>query len=370
MLKSVVFAGGGTGGHLYPGLAVADALRPLGVASTFVGTSRGIEATAVPEAGYPLRFIHARGLSRKPKETARAVTSLLLGCLESYRLLGKVRPQLVVATGGYVCAPVLVGAFLRRIPSLVLEQNAFPGKTNRLLARLAKRICLSYPDSLRYFPAKRCVITGNPVRREILEADRSSARARLGLTDERPTVLVTGASQGARSLNEGVLAALPLWRDQPWHILHLSGPKSFQDILSRARAILGPAGQVTLDYRCMGFSHDMASLYAASDLVVCRAGATTLAEVTGRGLPSVLVPYPFAAGNHQEKNAQSLVAAGAAEMIKDEAAVAALGPAVGALMADLPRLSAFGQASRALGKPDALQRILDVIHGICGTLGG
>jgi len=353
-----MLAGGGTGGHLYPGLAVADRLREAGVECRFVGTSRGIEARVVPQRGYPLHLIHARGLAGKPWHKLWAVLNTLWGVYDCLGLITRHRPQLLITTGGYVCAPVLLAAKLRHLPILMLEQNALPGKVNRKLAPLARRICLSFEESSKFFPKGRCVTTGNPVRQEILQATRAEGRAHFQIADDRPVLLITGASQGAASLNEAVLRALPLWKDRPWTVLHLTGPNHLAQVEEKARPLTANS---MLDYRPFGYMGEMHLALAAADLAVARAGASTLAEMTAVGLPSILVPYPFAAEKHQDYNADTLVNRGASLKLDDSAVVELLADTVAGLMEDSQRLGKMAEASLAGGRPQALDQILELI---------
>lgn len=319
----------------------------------FVGTSRGVEARVVPQRGYPIRFVHARGLSRRPLQLARALAETALGLVESLGVLWRFRPDLVVGTGGYVSAPAVVAAAVLRVPVVLLEQNAVPGKTTRLLARLARKVCLSFPGSRQYLVGRPVEVTGNPVRPELLVASREQAQRELGVESTRPCLLVTGASQGASSLNQAVLEALPLWKNKDWTILHLTGPASFAEVESQARAALGDG---KLAYLAFGYLERMELAYACADLVVSRAGATTIAELTCLGLPAILVPYPFAEG-HQESNAVPVETAGGGVIVRDAEVVQRLAPVVEELMEDRRRLVAMGEASRELGAPGALDRI-------------
>ena len=364
-LTRVLFAGGGTGGHLYPGLAIAERLQQLGAECRFVGTNRGIEARVVPQRGFPLHLIHARGLAGRPLQKLMAAAVSAWGVVDSLGVLLRHRPQMLIATGGYVCAPILVACALRRIPVLMLEQNALPGKVNRKLGKLARHICVSFEESRKYFGSGRCSVTGNPVREDIRVADRERARQHFGIPADRRVLLVTGASQGAASLNEAVLRALPLWRNKPWTVLHLTGPNHQQKVAEQAAGLLENG---TLEYRSFGYMGEMDLAYAAADLVVSRAGATTLAEITVRGLPSILVPYPWAAERHQDYNADALVRAGAALKIDDAGVVDLLADTAGDLMEDSQRLGKMAQASLAEGRPFALDRIVEIIQSHFGVI--
>ncbi len=353
----VVLAGGGTGGHLYPALAVAERVRAEGGTVLFVGTRRGLGARVVPEHGYRMAFVRARGLAGGVKGALLAIAETTVGLAQSLVVLLREKPDLVIGSGGYVCVPVVLAASLLRIPAILLEQNAIPGKATRLLARVARKVCVSLPGSHHGLPRGRVEVTGNPVRQEILTRDRGQARQALDLAEGRTCVLVSGASQGAASLNRAVLQALPAWKARDWTILHLAGPSHLEEVSARARSLVSDSA---LDYRVIGYQEDMAGLYAAADLVVCRAGATTLAEVTSRGLPAILVPYPFAAERHQDRNAAVLEGHGAARVVADEVVEEALAQLVLDLVGDPGVMQRMARASRDLGHVDAAARVLQV----------
>ncbi len=359
-LKRVLFAGGGTGGHLYPGLTLAERLRAEGVDVHFFGSRRGVEVEIVPRFGFPLHLVKAGRLSRKPVQALVGVLETAVGFLQCLGFLLRHRPDLIVGTGGYASAPVALAGAVLGVKLMVLEQNAVPGKVTRLLARFARHVCVSFPESTRWLPGKRTLVTGNPVRAEILACTQAEGRKRLGLAPERPCLLVTGASQGAVSLNRAVLRSLPRWSERAWSVLHLTGPKHLEEV-ERERSATS-----RLDYRPLGYLDDMAAAYAAADLVVCRAGATTLAEVTARGLPAILVPYPFAAEDHQRLNARAAVKSGAAELLEDDQVEAGLAGLVEELLGASDRLTRMAAASRALGKPAATEEILGLVHALVG----
>jgi UDP-N-acetylglucosamine--N-acetylmuramyl-(pentapeptide) pyrophosphoryl-undecaprenol N-acetylglucosamine transferase len=343
----VVIAGGGTGGHLYPGLALADALVARGVSVTFVGTAGGIEARVVPAAGYPLHLLPGRQL--RGGGVGRAVMGLVTAAGAAVRgvgLLGTLRPSLVVGVGGYASVAVVVAAALRGIPTVLLEQNAVPGAANRLLARLASRVCVGFEESGHLFPGGRALYTGNPVRADVLRPRPSR---------ERPGLLVFGGSAGAHRVNEATLEALQglgrLAKDLD--VTHQTGVADLDTTRARYAAIGLPA-------RVEPFIADMGSAYAGADVVVARAGAMTCAEVTAVGLPAILVPYPYAADDHQRRNAEILTRAGAAEMILDaELTGKRLAASLGALLEDPGRRATMADRARALGRPDAAQRVAE-----------
>ena len=360
----VIVSGGGTGGHAFPAIAVAQALRDRcpDARVLFIGTRKGVEARVVPAAGFNIRFVRARGLSRKPIEAACAIIDNLVGMAQALRQVFAFKPHVVVGSGGYVSVPVNLAAWLTFTPTVLLEQNVVPGKATRALSLRARKVCVSFAATAGAFGAK-AVVTGNPVRQEIVTRTRDDARARLGISPDRFCLLVTGASQGARSINEAVLAALPGWRDRDWHVLHLTGRHDHADVRRRAMLALGSGARLTWDGR--DFLDDMASAYAAADLVIARAGATTMAEITCRGIPTILIPYPHA-GGHQIENARWLEGAGGAVMIVDEKASAELPTEVERLVSEPSRLSAMAKACAAAGHPDAAARIVDEILRAAG----
>jgi UDP-N-acetylglucosamine--N-acetylmuramyl-(pentapeptide) pyrophosphoryl-undecaprenol N-acetylglucosamine transferase len=344
---SVVIAGGGTGGHLFPGLAVAEALTGHGVAVTFVGTAGGIEVREVPAAGYPLRLVPGQQLRGGGGARAvRAVGATLRGVVHARTLLRKLAPRLVVGVGGYASVAVVLAARLRRIPAILLEQNVVPGAANRMLGRFTSRICLGFAEAARFFPAGRTVYTGNPIRRGILTAGPRRASARRGL-------LVVGGSQGAHRLNEAMTAAAGLLGAElaGVDVVHQTGVTD-RDAVAARYATLG------LHARVEAFLGDMGTVYAATDVVLARAGAMTCAELTAVGLPAILVPYPFAADDHQRHNAEVLVRAGAAMMILDrDLDGERLATALRTLLGDANRHAAMAAASRALGRPQAAEQV-------------
>lgn len=345
----VIIAGGGTGGHLFPGLAVAEVLKQRAPTEiVFFGSSYGIENRVVPKHGYRLVLLPVRAL-RGQGSLGLLVSSirLPLSVIGAWRRLGEIRPELVVGVGGYASAPAVLAAWMRRIPTVLLEQNAHPGLTNRLLGKLADRVCITFPESARHFPRARTVETGNPVRPPAGRGEKRNGAF---------AILIFGGSAGAHRLNEVGVDAVAALRDKgPMpRIVHQTGEADLDWVKSRYRAL-------GIDADVRPFIDDMPSAYTAVDLVVCRAGATTLAEITALGKPAVLIPYPYAADDHQRKNAESLVARGAAVMILDrELTPENLSRAIHRLRDDPESLRAMSASSRALGRPGAAERVVDV----------
>jgi UDP-N-acetylglucosamine--N-acetylmuramyl-(pentapeptide) pyrophosphoryl-undecaprenol N-acetylglucosamine transferase len=360
----VVIAGGGTAGHVFPALAVARELTERhGAAVAFVGTARGLEAELVPAAGFSLTTVDARPFERKV--SLRAVTAPLL----ALRSVGRCRPlvaraDVVVGMGGYVSAPASLAAILSRRPLVIHEQNAVPGLANRILSRAARTVALSFDETARLLPGRiETEVTGNPVREEIVAArsDRAAfaeeARSTLGLEAGRTTVVAFGGSQGALHLDRAMTSALERLGDRgDLQVVLLTGTGHFLETERR----LPQGGPMLL--RALPFLDRMELAYAVADLIVSRSGATTVAEVTVCGLPSILVPYPYATGRHQEANARSLQRAGAAIVIMDDALTGELlASKVTGLLEDRPRLRAMAERASALARPDAAQALAKVV---------
>jgi UDP-N-acetylglucosamine--N-acetylmuramyl-(pentapeptide) pyrophosphoryl-undecaprenol N-acetylglucosamine transferase len=311
MNKRVVIAGGGTGGHLYPGIALARALQKsdANMQISFIGTQNGIESKVLPKEGYPLKTILSAGLlGKKGSSRIKSLVKLPVGLLQAMSYLAKPRASLVVGVGGYVSGPAVLAAWILRIPTLIHEQNSLPGMTNRLLGKIVDKVAISFEESKSFFPANKVTWTGNMIREEFSQTQEpGQAKA-----SEEFTLLILGGSQGAHSINMAMQEALPhlqLEREK-LRIVHQTGEQDC-DHMQR----LYEENNFSADVRA--FFHDMADQVRRADLILCRAGATTIAEITACGKASILVPFPFAANNHQEKNAQVLQSGGAGEMILD-----------------------------------------------------
>lgn len=359
----IVITGGGTGGHIYPAIAVAGEICKKWEKAQilFIGTKTGIESTAVPKAGFSLKHISAAPVSFNPKKLIEFIGFNTLGLLKAAGILLKYKPKLVIGSGGFVSAPVILAAALLKIPSVLLEQNVLPGKTNRLLSRFAQKVFISFEGSTDYFAKEKTVLTGNPVRQEIIHKKQEEALADLSLNPDRFTLLITGASQGAKSINQAVVNSLDFWKEKNWQIIHLAGKNNYEETVKQGEL---KAKDFTGEYRCLAYSEDMASLYAAADLVIARAGASTLAEITARGLPSILIPYPHAADNHQEKNARWMEKNNAAIVIKDEDALSQLAEKTAEIAENPSLLKNMSKESYSLGKRDSLKSIIEELDKI------
>ncbi|MEW6424854.1 MAG: undecaprenyldiphospho-muramoylpentapeptide beta-N-acetylglucosaminyltransferase [Bacillota bacterium] len=357
-----IVTGGGTGGHIYPALAIAQGLKEKYPQAKilYVGKERGLEADLVPAAGFEFVPVRVRGLQRRLSPANLLVLGrAAAGFFQARRIIAGFKPLAVIGTGGYVCGPVLLAAVFLGIPTLIHEQNALPGITTRLLARFVKLVAVTFADSARYLPRKaRVRHTGLPVRPEFLSVRREESRRALGLPEEGLLVLSFGGSQGARTINTAMGEVMKRLRDRKdVHFLHVTGPGQYEEF--RRSFPIPENGNTTIK----PYLYEMPLALAAADLVVCRAGAATLAELTVTGVPAILVPYPHATGNHQEFNARVLGRAGAALVLKDEElAGEMLANQIERLLADPGRLREMAAASRRLGRPRALAEILECVE--------
>jgi len=359
--KRIVISGGGTGGHLYPGLAVADEFRRSECEVLYIGSPHGLEAEVVPQEGYSFMAVPSRGIAGSPFRKVMALAHLGMGTLKTLFRLLSWKPDLVIGTGGFACVPAVVAAALLRVPVVLLEQNAVPGRATKLLSRFSRAVCVSFDDSKQHFPGRRTEWTGNPLRRSMTALSKSDARKALELDPGRPTLLIAGASQGAQSINRAVVEALPLWADKEWNIIHLTGRNHLARVKARVETVLPPDAQIA--YHAFGFRKDMENLYSASDLVVSRAGATTIAELTSLGLPALLVPYPFA-GGHQKENARVVVHSGGAREIPDELVGEKLRGEVETLLEDFTLLNEMSARSKEAARPDASRCVINVCREV------
>jgi UDP-N-acetylglucosamine--N-acetylmuramyl-(pentapeptide) pyrophosphoryl-undecaprenol N-acetylglucosamine transferase len=357
--------GGGTAGHVYPALSVLSALERKfpGADVLYLGSEEGIEAKLVEEKSIPFKPIKMKGLERKFSLSAIETFYLALkSSLGAIKILREFKPDAVFATGGYVSAPVLAAATFLRIPFLLHEQNAIPGLTNRIFSPFASAIAISLPRSRRYFAKnKKVVHTGNPVRKEIIEATRHNAISRFEIEDDIPTLLIFGGSQGSKKINQAFLEAYRHFAEfRELQIIHLTGERDYEWVKKEIEGLRDVGDKVK--YLSFPYLRDMGLAYAAADLVVSRAGATTIAEITVRGLPAILIPYPYATANHQEKNARILESEGAARVILDsDLNSQTLFSEVKNILFNQIALRKMSEKSKKLGKPQADEEILKLI---------
>jgi UDP-N-acetylglucosamine--N-acetylmuramyl-(pentapeptide) pyrophosphoryl-undecaprenol N-acetylglucosamine transferase len=349
----VAVAGGGTGGHLYPGIAVARRfeVRCPGSQIVFLGRRDGLEARVLEREGLPLYPVRVKALRGRSKGSqVWALLILALGVLQAVNILRRIRPHLVIGTGGYVMGPAVLAAALLRIPRVILEQNLIPGTAVRSLSRFAQMVFSSFPQTADYLPGTAVAYTGTPVRQDICEVGRSKGKRHTAAL----RVLIVGGSQGAHRINQTVLAALPLLASQQ-NRLCLAHQTGGTDCEAVAQAYQRAGWQAEV----APFFYDMAVRYQWADLVLCRAGASTLAELTACGKPAILVPYPYAADDHQRLNAEALQQQGAAQVILDaELTGERLSQAIHGLLAHPERLRHQAAQSGRFGKPQAADHIV------------
>lgn len=360
----IVLTGGGTGGHIYPAISVGQALREAApeLELLFVGSSHGPEGALAAAAGISFRAVPSSPLTRSVSlSNVGSLARLAAGAPRARRILREFAPQVVLGTGGYTTAAVLAAARSLGCAIVIHEQNAVPGRTNRWLARIADRVCVSFESSARCFQARKVAVTGMPIRREFAALPaRADARRALGLREDAFTILVVGGSQGARKLNDIALSAWPSIDDGATQALHQVGTRNLDDAL--AHPVLQAAdAEEDRRYHVEGYV-DMPTAMAAADLVISRAGASTIAEITAAGLPCVLFPYPYAYAMHQHHNARHLADHGAAVICDDnQTGPEALAELVNDLRASPGRLEAMASASRSLGRVDAADVVARVV---------
>jgi UDP-N-acetylglucosamine--N-acetylmuramyl-(pentapeptide) pyrophosphoryl-undecaprenol N-acetylglucosamine transferase len=356
----LVIAGGGTGGHLFPGVAVAEEFtkRDPGNAVLFIGTERGLEKKVLEKIGFALRTIPVEGI--KGKSMGRVISALLKiphALIASGKFIRSFRPDIVLGVGGYASGPAVMAAHCMGIRTAIAEQNALPGITNKILGRIADRVFVSFAESARWFPPGKVAVTGNPIRSSFVPQDRERGESR-----EMSTLLVFGGSQGARAVNRAVLAALSHLEGLRGKltIIHQTGERDCPSVSEAYRAA-GVSAEV------LPFIMDMAGAFARADVIVCRAGATSIAEITASGKASILIPYPHAVADHQTKNAEILAKAGAALLIPEQDLDGRrLAEAVLSLCLQPEKMRTMEKNARGLGHPRAAAVLVDACLAMTG----
>lgn len=351
----ILIAAGGTGGHVYPAIAIADAIKAQNSETEiqFVGTKNHMEWHAVPKAGYQIAHVWISGFHRRlTTKNLLFPIKLVTALAQSFSILGKFKPDVVVSCGGYVAGPVGWVAGKKSIPVVIQEQNSFPGVTNRLLAKFAYKIFTAFEEADRYLPPSKTQITGNPTRSSLTQVDQKVGLATFGFDDSKPVLLIMGGSGGARTINEAIKTNLDeLHNKAGLQIIWQCGSRYVDALKAEVDESVYP------NLRLTAFIDSMPEAYAAADLVISRAGASSCSEFMLIGMPSVLIPSPNVAGDHQTQNAQAMVDAGASELVKDADAVDAISELVTTLINDQHRLKEMNKAALALAKPDAAKTI-------------
>lgn len=359
----VIISGGGTGGHIFPALSIADALKRENPRTEilFVGAENRMEMEKVPAAGYEIVGLPVAGFDRKKLwRNFKVIAKLIRSLTKAKKIVREFKPDVAIGVGGYASGPVLKQAQAAGIPTVLQEQNSYPGVTNKMLAPKAQAICTAYPGMERFFPVEAIVLTGNPVRAALSECalTRDQACEALGFDPARPLLFVTGGSLGARTINNSVEAALKMWDKAGIQVLWQTGKLYAEQCVKAAEPF--PLVKAT------PFIADMAVAYKAADLVVARAGAGTISELELLGKPVILIPSPNVAEDHQRKNAEALTSRGAAIMILDADAPASLGEEVCSLIKDSARLEVLGKAAGELAKENSAEQIVEVIYSVVG----
>ena len=358
----LIVSGGGTGGHIYPALTLIDAIKSKRPDAEFlyVGTQKGLEADIVPKAGINFTALNLEGgLERRfTLENFSRAANAIWSIKHASDIVKNFKPNVVVGTGGYVCGPILLAASLMKVPTLIQEQNAVAGVTNKILSKFVTKIAVGTHDALKNFPAEKTVYTGNPIRSEVLAAKKSDGLKEFGFTEDKPIVLISGGSRGARSINNAMIEVLKsAAQKNSAQFLHVTGKGEFDAVTEKLTDVLDAP-----NIKVVPYLYNMPRAMAMADLAIFRAGATGLAELTARGVPSILIPYPFAAENHQEFNARALVEAGAARMILNKDLTAEiLSAKIDELLTAPETLKKMSEASLSLGKPHAADEIAELI---------
>lgn len=361
----IIVSGGGTGGHIYPAITLINNIKKLVPDAQFlyVGTKKGLEADIIPREQIPFATLEISGFERHLTAKNFVVLGKALGSLVKARsIVKKFKPDVAIGTGGYVCGPILMAAALMGVPSLIQEQNAIPGVTNKILAKFVNKIAVGYERAAKYFPAEKTVFTGNPIRDDILLSTRDEGLMEFSLDPFKKTILVSGGSRGAHSINKAMLKVHKHFANNyRVQIMHVTG-KTEYDFVKNGLEEIGLDLQKADNLAVYPYLYDMPKALAAADIAVFRSGATSLAELTARGVPSVLIPYPFAAENHQEFNARELEKNGASRVILNRDLTGdILIEMLEQMMSSENTLQEMAQASRAMGKPNAAQTIAEMI---------
>ena len=358
----IIVSGGGTGGHIYPALTLINAIKNKRADAEFlyVGTEKGLEADIVPKAGINFTALKLEGgLERHfTLENISRAANAIWSIKRASDIIKDFKPSAVVGTGGYVCGPILLAASLMKVPTLIQEQNAVAGVTNKILSKFVDKIAVGTQDALKNFPADKTIYTGNPIRAEVLKGKKEDGLKEFDFTADKPIVLISGGSRGARSINNAMIDVLKsAVQKNSAQFLHVTGKGEFDSVTKRLTDVLDAP-----NIKVVPYLYNMPQAMAMADLAIFRAGATGLAELTARGIPAILIPYPYAAENHQEFNARALVEAGAARMILNKDLTAELlQKNLDELLTSPEKLKSMAAASLSLGKPHAADEIADII---------
>ena len=357
---NIIFSGGGTGGHIYPALTLIDTVKKKlpDTKILYVGTEKGLESDIVPKTGINFSAMKLEGGFERhfTMENIKRAADAILSIRRAGKIIDDFKPDVVVGTGGYVCGPILLAASLKKIPTLIQEQNAVAGITNKILSKFVTKIAVGSKLALKNFPASKTIYTGNPIRAEVLTANREDGLREFNFTAGKPVVLISGGSRGARSINTAMIDVLKHAENFDAQFLHVTGKGEFDSVTKSLGDNLPP------NVKVVPYLYNMPQAMAMANLAIFRAGATGLAELTARGVPAILIPYPYAAENHQEFNAMELVKVGAARMILNkDLTTEILSKNLAELLKEPAELKKMSAASLTLGRPQAADEISDLI---------
>jgi len=357
----IIISGGGTGGHIYPALALIRTIKKEHPDTEFlyIGTQKGLESTIVPRENIPFKSIHITGFKRSLSlENFKTITRFLKGVRECKKVIKSFKPDVVIGTGGYVCGPVVYAAAKQKVPTIIHEQNSVPGLTNKFLSKYVNKVAICFEEAGELFPKQKVVLTGNPRASEVLGENNPEILKKYHLQPNKSTVLIVGGSRGARPINEAVIRNLAHFSQKSYQVLYVTGDVHYNEV-EKEVTLVGRPDNISV----VPFIHDMPEVLRAVDLVVSRAGATTLAELTALGLPSILIPSPYVTNNHQEKNARSLTNNGAATLVlENELSGPKLLQSIDDILLDSDNRIKMKNAAKKLGIPAASNRLFKVMN--------
>ena len=358
----VILTGGGTGGHIYPALSIATEIKVRRPESEilYVGTDKGLESTIVPKAGFDFKVVDISGLDRNSMlKASKSIAKFPKSFYQAWDILRGFSPDIVIGTGGYVSFPVVYIATVLGCKTIIHEQNAIPGLAHRFLAKRTDYTLLTFAEAEKHLQAKALIVTGLPVRKEIGQVDKNKARQKLQLKDDQFTLIAFGGSRGAASINKAISSIFNRLKKEQIQVIWITGEANYQEIMTQIRE---EVGELPENIHIYPYMYDIEIAMAAADLAVCRAGASTISELAILGLPAILIPYPYAAENHQEKNARALVAKNAAEFIIDEFLDGdTLFKRIERIHQDKTILQVMKENMLKEAKPDALEKIMQVV---------
>lgn len=358
----ILITGGGTGGHIYPAVAFVNYLKALDPTTEFmyVGTEKGLESKIVPTYQIPFKTIEIQGFRRSLSlQNIKTVYLFLASIRKAQKILRDFRPDIVIGTGGYVSGSIVFAAKQLKIPTIIHEQNSVPGVTNKFLSKFADKVAICFPDAADYFPSNKVVLTGNPRAQEVLNTEQSQILAEYNLDPSKKTVVIFGGSRGALKINQAFIEALSYFENKNYQVLYASGEIYYKELQEKVNLSQNKLTNISIQ----AYIDKMAEVMVNVDLIVGRAGATSIAEFTALGLPAVLIPSPYVTNDHQTKNAQSLVNAGAVKMIPDsELTGAKLVQAIDSILLDDKTRQNMAEASKKEGIPDACDRLYELVQ--------